>query len=45
MRYEQKGLIVTGNPSIRWIEKMVKMGMNFTVKDGRVVAFIERSGK
>lgn len=45
MRYEQKGLIVTGNPSIAWIEKMVKMGMNFTVKDGRVVAFIERSGK
>lgn len=42
MRYEQGEITVTGNPSIAWINKMVKLGMNFTVKDGKVIAYLER---
>ena len=43
MRYSRGEITVTGNPSIAWIRKMEKMGMRFTLKDGRVIAFIERS--
>lgn len=45
MRYSKGEIIVTGNPSILWIEKMNKLGMGFTLKDGKVIAYIERSGK
>ena len=43
MRYGKWEIIVTGNPSIAWINKMVKMGMRFTVEDGKVIAYFERS--
>ena len=41
MRYEQGEITVTGKPSLSWIEKMNKLGMTFTVKDGKVIAQIE----
>ena len=45
MRYEQGEITVTGNPSIAWITKMTKLGMNFTLKDGKVIAYFEREKK
>lgn len=42
MRYSRGEITVTGNPSIAWINKMVKMGMAFTIKDGKVIAYFER---
>lgn len=42
MRYEHGEITVTGNPTIGWINKMVKLGMRFTVKDGKVIAYLER---
>lgn len=42
MRCEQGEITVTGNPSIAWIDKMTKLGMNFTLKDGKVIAYFER---
>jgi hypothetical protein len=41
MRYEQGEVVVTGNPTLAWIEKMNRLGMNFTAKDGKVIAYIE----
>ena len=43
MRYSRGEITVSGNPSIAWVEKMAKMGMNFTLKDGKVIAYFERS--
>lgn len=45
MRYHKGEVTVTGNPSIAWIDKMVKMGMRFTLKNGKVIAYFERSEK
>lgn len=45
MRYSRGEITVTGNPSIAWIEKMQKLGMSFTLKDGKVIACIERREK
>lgn len=28
-----------------WINKMTKLGMNFTLKDGKVIAYFEREKK
>ena len=42
MRYGKGEIIVTGNPSIKWIEKMAGLGMSFTLKDGKVIAYFER---
>lgn len=42
MRYGRGEITVTGNPTIGWINKMVKLGMNFTLKDGKVIAYLER---
>lgn len=42
MRYSRGEITVSGNPTLAWIERMVSMGMNFTLKDGKVIAFIER---
>ena len=41
MRISKGEVTVSGNPSIAWIEKMARMGMSFTVKDGKVIAYIE----
>ncbi len=41
MRISKGEITVSGNPSIAWIEKMAQMGMNFTVKDGKIIAYIE----
>ena len=41
MRYSKGEVTVTGNPSIAWVEKMTQMGMSFTVKNGKVIAYIE----
>ena len=41
MKMSKGEVTVSGNPSIAWIEKMARMGMNFTVKDGKVIAYIE----
>lgn len=38
MRYSKGKYIVTGNPSIAWIEKMTKYGLVFTCDNGRVIA-------
>lgn len=35
-------IIVTGNPSIKWIRKMKNMGMVFTHKDGVIYAEFEK---
>lgn len=45
MRYARGEITVTGNPSIAWIAKMTKLGMNFTSKDGKVIAYFEREKK
>ena len=45
MRYSKGEVTVTGNPSIKWVEKMTQMGMSFTVKNGKVIAYIEGSKK
>lgn len=44
MRYGKGEIIVTGNPSIAWIEKMGKMGMCFTLKNGKVIAYFDGRG-
>lgn len=42
MRYNRGEITVSGNPSIKWIEKMSSLGMSFTAKDGKVIAYIEK---
>ena len=42
MRYGKGEITVTGNPSMAWINKMVKLGMSFTLKDGKVIAYFDR---
>ena len=42
MRYKQGKFIVTGNPTIAWVNKMTKYGLRFTYKDGVVYAELER---
>lgn len=42
MKYAKGEITVTGKPSLAWIEKMSSLGMCFTVKDGKVIAYIEK---
>lgn len=42
MRYTKGKFIVTGNPSIAWVNKMTKYGLRFTFKDGLVYAELEK---
>lgn len=42
MRLTKGKLIVSGNPTIKWIEKMKRLGMVFTHKDGKIYAEFER---
>lgn len=43
MRYSKGKFIVTGKPSLAWIEKMTKYGLIFTCENERVIAEFERS--
>lgn len=45
MKYAKGEITVTGKPTLAWIEKMSSLGMSFTAKDGKVVAYIERREK
>lgn len=42
MRYNKGEITVGGNPSIAWIKKMAKLGMSFTLKNGKVIAYFEK---
>ena len=42
MRYNKGEITVLGNPSIAWINQMTKLGMRFTLKDGKILAYFER---
>lgn len=42
MRYKHGKFIVTGNPTIAWIEKMTKYGLSFTTKNGVIYATLNR---
>ena len=43
MRYSKGEVIVLGDPSIAWINQMVKLGMRFTLKNGKILAYFEGS--
>lgn len=43
MRYSKGKFIVTGNPTLAWIQKMQKYNLVFTCKGGVVYAELERS--
>ena len=43
MRYNKGEITVLGNPSITWIKQMAKLGMRFTLKNGKILAYFERS--
>ena len=45
MRYSKGKFIVTGNPTLAWIQKMQKYNLTFTCKDGIVYAELERKEK
>lgn len=45
MKYAKGEITVTGKPSLAWIEKMNSLGMSFTVKDGKVIAYIEKGAE
>lgn len=45
MLYKHGSIIVSGNPSIAWINKMSKMGMIFIHESGRIIAEFERVSK
>lgn len=42
MRYKRGKFIVTGNPTIAWIEKMTKYGLRFTAKNGVIYATLDK---
>jgi len=42
MRYNKGEITVLGNPSIAWVNQMAKLGMRFTLKDGKILAYFER---
>ena len=42
MRYAKGKFIVTGNPTIAWVNKMTKYGLRFTYENGVVYAELER---
>lgn len=42
MRYNKGEITVGGNPSIAWIKKMARLGMSFTLKNGKVIAYFEK---
>lgn len=45
MRYKNGLFIVTGNPSVAWIEKMAMHGLTFTVSGGVIYAKFEELEK
>lgn len=45
MRYKHGCIVVSGNPSIAWINKMSGMGMIFRHENGIIIAEFERVEK
>lgn len=45
MRYAKGKFIVTGNPTLAWVNKMTKYGLRFTYENGVVYAELERIEK